>query len=164
MICMCDKAMGVGRMSGNAKTLPQCEVMIPNHTTFQVRSSGSRRNWSVFLERPSHCTPQEGSGVWSIQPVGYTPWSSTETLLLRSSSYIHTADIRCTTVIQTAVGGLNSMYTCQICLAVGACRIFAKSEGSIKAHHAASFGSQWHDIAHCSYKSLSQHSEANSQH
>ena len=35
---------------------------------------GLSRNWSFFLERPYHGTPQEGSDSLSMQPVGCTPW------------------------------------------------------------------------------------------
>ena len=37
------QSQGVGRMSGDAGALPECVVralMTPDHTTFQVRSSG----------------------------------------------------------------------------------------------------------------------------
>ena len=40
---MRDKAKGVGRISGDAVELPECDVktlITPDHTTFQVRSSG----------------------------------------------------------------------------------------------------------------------------
>ena len=33
---------------------------------------------SVFRERSQHGTPQNGSGSLSRQPVGYTPWCSTD--------------------------------------------------------------------------------------
>ena len=42
MVCMRDKTGGV-HMSGDAGALPECDVktlMTPNHTAFQVRSSG----------------------------------------------------------------------------------------------------------------------------
>ena len=43
MVCLPDKAMGVGRMSGDAEAHPESKVktlMTPNHTTVQVRTSG----------------------------------------------------------------------------------------------------------------------------
>ena len=46
MVCMWDKAKGVGRMSGDTGALPECEVktpMTPYHTAIQVRSSGQCR-------------------------------------------------------------------------------------------------------------------------
>ena len=37
-------------------------------------------NWSVFLGRPYHGTPREGSSSLSNQPVGYTQWCSMDAL------------------------------------------------------------------------------------
>ena len=37
---MPDIAKGVGRMSEDAGEFPDCEVMTPDHTAIQVRSSG----------------------------------------------------------------------------------------------------------------------------
>ena len=53
-------------------------LLTSDHTVVQLWV-GSSRNWSVFLERPYHGTPLEGSGSLSMLPVDYTPWCSTGT-------------------------------------------------------------------------------------
>ena len=39
-------------------------------------------NLLIFLGRPEHRTLQKGSGSLSMQPVGCTPWCSTDAVLL----------------------------------------------------------------------------------
>ena len=39
MVCMWDKSKGDGRMPRDAGVFSECEVMIPDDTAFQVRSS-----------------------------------------------------------------------------------------------------------------------------
>ena len=88
-MCMREKEKCAGRMSGNAGVLPDCEVI-------------HNRHWSVFLGRPYHGMPQEGSVFFSTQQVGRTPWYSTDAtfgvqsslFLLKSSTALLFSSIR----------------------------------------------------------------------
>ena len=50
--------------------------MTPDHTIIQVRSLGNVESELVGL--PGKALAQEDSGSLSMQPVGYTPWCSTD--------------------------------------------------------------------------------------
>ena len=85
MVLMRDKAKGVCRMSGDAGAFPECKVItddIRSHRRPEAQLwVGSSWNYSVFLERPYHGTPREGSGSLCMQPVGYTPMCSTSVVV-----------------------------------------------------------------------------------
>ena len=49
-----DKSRGGGRMSGNARAFPECEVMLPSRCAAPV----SVKIDTVFLRRPWHGTPR----------------------------------------------------------------------------------------------------------
>ena len=55
---------------------------------------GSRRNWSVFLEKPQHGTPTEDSNSLSMQPVCYTSWCSTDAVVVVESPQTIEDDLR----------------------------------------------------------------------
>ena len=63
-------------MLGDAGAFPECEVIHQLHPIASPsRCTALCRVESVFLERPLHGTPREGSCSLSMQPVGCTPWT-----------------------------------------------------------------------------------------
>ena len=72
---------GGGRMSGDAGTHAMCEegkLMARDAPSMCASLGRVESELAAFPGRPQHGTPREGSGLLSMQPVGFTPRCSTE--------------------------------------------------------------------------------------
>ena len=81
---------GVGSMSGNAWTLPECEVktlMTPDHTAFQVRSPGLDRSFEEVTGRHEKA-PDRYSCSGSMNVYVYVGTSSVASLLFNDCDFV----------------------------------------------------------------------------
>ena len=72
----------VGRCRSISRVRSEDTNDIPSHRLPGAQLwIGSSQNCLVFRGRPLHGTPREVSGSMSMQPVGYTPWCTTDAVI-----------------------------------------------------------------------------------